>query len=68
MDDKKENSLKFNQIEYIKEYNKTHYKEYKIRIKPEEFEAIQNYCEKYNKSIQGLFLEAVKNYIGYMGK
>lgn len=58
---------KFDQSKYIQDYMKTHYKEYKIRVKPDLDLYLKEYCEKYNKSMQGLFLEAVKDYTGYMG-
>lgn len=61
-----EEKSKFNQSKYVQNYMKSHYKEYKIRMKPELNEAVKEYCEKYDKSIQGLLIEAVKNYIGYI--
>ena len=64
MEDKKE----FNQLEYISNYNKEKYKTYNIRVKKALQNSINEYCQKYDKSINGLFVEAIKNYIGYIGE
>lgn len=58
---------KFDKSKYDQEYIKTHYKTYTIRVKSDLQLYLEEYCEKYNKSMQGLFLEAVKDYTGYMG-
>lgn len=63
-----EEKEKFNQIKYIQNYNKKNYKTYTIRVKSDLQLYLEEYCEKYNKSMQGLFLEAVKNFTGYMGE
>ena len=62
-----EEKKQFNQIKYIQDYNKKNYKTYTIRVKSDLQLYLEEYCEKYNKSMQGLFLEAVKDFTGYMG-
>lgn len=57
----------FNATEYKKQYNKEKYKTYKIYVKPDLDLYLKSYCEKYGKTASGLFLEAVKDYTGYMG-
>ena len=39
---------KFNQIEYIKEYNKEHYKTFKVDLKKEELEELNKLLKKKN--------------------
>ena len=34
---------KFNQIDYIKEYNKEHYKVFKVNLKDKEYQALEKY-------------------------
>lgn len=63
-----EEKKQFNQIKYIQDYNKKNYKTYTIRVKSDLQLYLEEYCEKYNKSMQGLFLEAVKDFTGYMGE
>ena len=45
----------FNQNEYIKQYQKEHYKQFKINIKPDLFTRIDDYC-KDNKISRSEFL------------
>ncbi len=61
-----DNKEQFNQSKYVQDYMKTHYKEMKIRFKPDVYNALCEYCDKYDKSKQGLIIEAVKNYIGFI--
>lgn len=49
-----------NNIEYINNYNKENYKNVALRIKPNDYDIINNYCKDMNISKQALFLNAVK--------
>lgn len=37
---------KFNQMEYIREYNKEHYKVFKVNLLKEEMEVLESYLKK----------------------
>lgn len=54
MNDKK----KFDQVEYAKSYNKSHYKEFKTRVKEEEAEKITEYCDKIGVSKNQLLIKS----------
>jgi len=49
-------------IKYNNEYNKNHYKNINIRIKPEVNEMLENYCNDYNIS-KAQFITNVVKYI-----
>ncbi len=42
--------VKFNQTKYIQEYNKDHYKVFKVELKKEEYNALNEYLKKHNKT------------------
>lgn len=56
MQEKKE----FNQLEYIKKYNKEHYADLKIRIKKEEKEELDNLLIKHDLSKPAFIRWAIK--------
>lgn len=49
---------KFNQSVYANAYNKSHYTERKVRLKPEEWAKINSFCSKNNITLNGLFVRA----------
>ena len=40
--------MSYNQKEYIQQYNKEHYKTFKVDLKKEEFEELNKFLLKYN--------------------
>ena len=59
-----EEKREFNQIEYIKEYNKKHYKTFKVDLKKEEYDEAENLLkEKHLKKSEFLrkSIENLKN-------
>ena len=52
------NDNKFNQSVYAKSYNKSHYTERKIRVKPEIWAQIDNYCKENNISKNSFFINS----------
>lgn len=49
---------KFNQSVYSNAYNKSHYTERKVRMKPIEWEKINSFCTENNVSLNSLFVRA----------
>lgn len=49
-----------NNIEYISNYNKANYKNVALRLKPDDYEVIEKYCQDMDISKQKLFINAVK--------
>lgn len=52
---------KFNQAEYIKEFNKTHYSTFKVDLKKEEKEELDNFLKKKNLTKAGFLRNAIKD-------
>lgn len=55
---------KFNQKQYIRNFNKTHYKTFKVDLKLEEYEELENLLNKENMSkatFLRLAIEQLKN-------
>lgn len=52
----------FNQVDYVKEYNKKHYSTLTVRIKPEINKEIDDYCKDMNIS-KAAFITSACNYI-----
>lgn len=50
----------FNQKEYIKEYQKENYKQFKTKLKPNEMEEINEFLEKNNMNKREFILKAYK--------
>ncbi len=57
MNDKKE----FNQQQYIKEYNKEHYKTFKVELKKEEKEELDELLKKLGITKAAFLRDAIKN-------
>ena len=55
--------MPYNKIKYNSEYNKTHYTEKKVRLKPDLARVIAIYCEQNSISFNDLMARSVKNYI-----
>ena len=53
----------FDQIEYIKQYNKEHYKQIAIRVNPEMYDLIDKYAKEKHESKESLILKAIQNMI-----
>ena len=51
---------KFNQKEYIKEYQKENYKQFKTKLKPEEMEEVNDFLKQNNMNKRELVLYAIK--------
>lgn len=60
MEQKKE---KFNQAKYIQEYQNEHYAIYKAKLKPEEYQKIENYRTKYNLNKSDFLRKIIKEFI-----
>lgn len=56
---KENETKKFNQNDYIKEYKKQHYKNMNVACNPEDAEKITNYCKDMNISRQKFIIKAV---------
>ncbi len=50
----------FNQLDYIKEYNKKHYVNLTVRVKPEVNKTITDYCKDMNISKAAFITSACK--------
>ena len=46
---------KFNQLEYTKEYNKTHYRRINLSVKPDEYDEIKKICKENNINCIDIF-------------
>lgn len=57
MKEKKE----FNQQQYIKEYNQAHYKTFKVELKKEEKEELDELLKKFDMTKATFLREAIKN-------
>lgn len=54
----KSETKKFDQKAYIKEYEKEKYKKILIRLKPSEYEQIEDYCQNMDISKNRLLIDA----------
>lgn len=59
---KENETKKFDQKAYIKQYDKDHYKNLKVRVKPEDYEKIVIYCKDMNIS-QAKFVQLACLYV-----
>lgn len=51
---------KFNQAEYIDSYNKSNYKRFDVRLKPEELKKVEEIQKKENLSKREFILKAIQ--------
>lgn len=59
---KENETKKFDKKAYDKEYNKSHYKQMKLNVKPEVYNTILNYCKDMNIS-QAKFVQLACLYV-----
>lgn len=57
----KEEKKEFNQQQYIKKYNKEHYKTFKVELKKEEKEELDELLKSLNITKATFLREAIKN-------
>ena len=55
--------MAYNKIEYNKEYNKKNYIEKKVRLKPDFWQEIEQFCYWNDMSFNSLAITAIKNFL-----
>ena len=53
---------KFNQLKYIQEYNKEHYKTFKVDLKTKEFEELEKILKKAKLTKAEFLRQSIKEY------
>lgn len=61
-------SEKFNQAKYIQQYKKEHYKIFKVELKHEENEELENMLKEDNKTKAQFLRESIEKYKKERGK
>lgn len=56
--------MKFNQIRYIQEYNKEHYRTFKVNLKKEELDELDELLKKERISKAQFLRDAIDNFRG----